>query len=401
VAPVVCFAFCGFVLGTITQEFARGASIRRRNTGSDPFTAVLGMVIRGRRRYGGYVVHAAIVLMFVGFAGQAYQKEVEVKMTAGQEQAFGRYSLRFDRLAHEEDRQKEMITGEITVLENGKVIDRMRPARWFFHKQPESPTTEVAIRRSPAEDLYITLGNYDLGEGSAALKLVINPLVDWIWLGFILLAMGTGIALLPDSVLQPVTVRLPAGSAAAGAPGSGGGGAGGAAALLLVLALSLLTPIAARAAASTSAQIEEDRKWLEANIMCMCGMGSAGCRHVLKDCGAECGHHPKEREKIRQMLDEGKTRDDIKGYFMERYGGQIALASPLDQGVNRLAWALPYGLGVVGAGALAFGAWRFTKKHKSAAGGGEATAPEAASSKAAADPELEDRLEDELSKLDS
>ena len=127
----------------------------------------MGMVLRGKRRYGGYVVHLGIVLMFLGFAGTAYQKE-----TRRQD---GRRRREQDRqvhrsastsLAHEEDRQKEMVTGELTVLVDGKVLDHMRPAKWFFHKHESEPTTEVAIRRAPAEDLYITLGNYDLAEGT-------------------------------------------------------------------------------------------------------------------------------------------------------------------------------------------------------------------------------------------
>ncbi len=80
IASIICFAFCAFTATTVFQEFGRGAAIRRRNTGSDYMTAVLGMIIRGRRRYGGYIVHLGVVLMFVGFAGQAFQKEEELHL---------------------------------------------------------------------------------------------------------------------------------------------------------------------------------------------------------------------------------------------------------------------------------------------------------------------------------
>ena len=131
---------------------------------------------------------------------------MDVKLVPGGEAKIGKYTIRFDKLAHEEDRQKEMVTGELTVLVDGKVLDHMRPAKWFFHKHESEPTTEVAIRRAPAEDLYITLGNYDLAEGTVTLKLVVNPVVNWIWFGFMLLALGTGIALVPDAVLERMTV---------------------------------------------------------------------------------------------------------------------------------------------------------------------------------------------------
>jgi cytochrome c-type biogenesis protein CcmF len=368
-AAVICFSLCAFVTTTVLQEFIRGASVRKRNTGSDAISAVLGMVLRGRRRYGGYVVHVAIVLMFVGFAGQAYQHDLEVSMKAGAEQKFGRYTLRFDRLAHEEDRQKEMITGEVSVLMDGKVIDHMRPARWYFHKHEKEPTTEVAIRRSPAEDLYITLGNYDLANGNVAMKLVINPLVDWIWLGFMLLAIGTGIALLPESVLAPIAVRLPAGARE---------GAG--AALLVLIVAAVLGASAPASAAVDPEFVRREQKWIETNVFCPCN-----CRHLLGSCGGECAPGPEYRKKVHDMLEAGKTRDEVIAFL----GGSSALASPPKTGIQRLAWGIPYALGAAGAGVLALGAWRFSKRAQPV----EAPAPKA-------DHDLEDRLDDELSRLD-
>ena len=208
-AAMVCFSFCAFTSTTIIQEFTRGIAIRKKNTGSDLLSALMGIVLRGKRRYGGYIVHVGIVLMFVGFAGTAYQKEAELRMAPGKDQVVGKYRIHFDRLAHEEDRQKEMVSGDVTAFDakSGAVIDHLRPAKWFFHGHEAEPTTEVAIRRSPVEDLYLTLGGYDLANGTAVIKVVINPVVDWIWFGFMMLAFGTGIALIPDSVLERLTSR--------------------------------------------------------------------------------------------------------------------------------------------------------------------------------------------------
>jgi cytochrome c-type biogenesis protein CcmH/NrfF len=263
-----------------------------------------------------------------------------------------------------------MITGEISVLMDGKVIDHMRPARWYFHKHEKEPTTEVAIRRSPSEDLYITLGNYDLANGSAAMKVVINPLVDWIWCGFMLLALGTGIALLPESVLAPIAVRLPAGAAAREGAG--------AALLVLLVALGVSTP--ARAAVDPEF-VRHEQKWIETNVFCPCN-----CRHLLASCGAECAPGPEYRKKVHDMLEAGKTRDEIIAFL----GGSSALAAPPTTGINKVAWVLPYGIGVAGAGVLAYGAWRFSKRAQ----------PVDASAAPKADHDLEDRLDDELSRLD-
>jgi cytochrome c-type biogenesis protein CcmF len=378
--PVICFGLCGFTAGTVVQEFARGAAIRRRNTGSDILTALLGMLIRGRRRYGGYLVHMGVVFMFLGFAGQAYQLEKDLRFVPGQVQPFGRYQVRFDRLTHTEDRQKEMVTGQFTVLQGDKELGRLEPARWFFVKSPQ-PTTEVAIRRSPAEDLYLTLGNYDFADGSVVVKLVINPLVNWIWFGFMLLAIGLGIALLPESVLAPMAVR--AGVAAEGAVGR-------TVALLLALGVGMLVSSPALAARDP-ASVNADRRWFKSNLMCMCG----GCRSALGDCqmAPTCHGEKEQLALLEQLLAEGKTREEIVQVFVEKYSAKVLLAPP-DTGFNRLAWALPYGLGLMGAGAIGYSAWRFAKRGQLDQGG-----PQAAGAKAP-DPDMEDRLEEELSRVD-
>ena len=75
----------------------------------------------------------------------------------------------------------------------------MQPAKWFFNKREDEPTTEVAISRAPGEDLYIVLAGYDPSTQSATYAITINPLVNWIWLGFGVVAFGTMLALLPET----------------------------------------------------------------------------------------------------------------------------------------------------------------------------------------------------------
>ena len=401
-AAVINFSLCAMVFTTISQEFIRNLLIRKKNTGGDLLSAAIGMVLRNRRRYGGYLVHIGIVLMFLGFAGTAYQKESEVRVEPGKEVKIGKYTLRFDRLAHEEDRQKEMVTGELTASIDGKVIDHMRPARWFFHGHEGEPTTEVAMHRTPAEDLYVTLGNYDLADGTANLKLVVNPLVDWIWFGFMLLAFGTGIALLPEALLEKVMARAPQRAD----QGSGASGAAGPAVLALLMGLGLLAGGEAVAQAATGPETGTrddmaltrgepprpegvDENWLVRNIICQCG----SCRHNLLECASEnCGHAAQDRIEIHSLLGAGKNREDVIQYFIQKYGSQVALASPIDKGFNRLAWALPYGVGVGAAGMLAYGAYRLTRRPPRPGTPAGAGAP--------ADPALQDQLEDELQNLD-
>jgi len=389
--PIVCFGLCAWVLTAIVQEFWRGIAVRRRNTGQDVLSAAIGMILRGKRRYGGYMVHLGIMLMFVGFAGSAYQKEKATKLEPGQTVTFEGYTVRFDKLAHEEDRQKEMVTGELTTFARGKEIDRPRPAKWFFHNHENEPTTEVAINRAPLEDLYITMGGYDLSEGTATFKLVRNPMVDWVWLGFMLLAIATGIVMVPETVIDRLTAGVTAPAAA------GARSAAGAAGIALWIALGaggaiLLSPqpAAAQMAGGTREApqpVGPDENWLVRNIMCQC----TTCRHNLIECESEgCGHSIQDRITIRELLNQGRKREEIVEYFITKYGGQVALAAPIDRGFNRLAWLFPYSIAAFAAGGLGYGAYRLAKRPP---------AP-AAAEPPIADQELADKLDDELRNLD-
>ena len=130
----LCFALVRFVAGTVMQEFLRGANVRRSNTGTDLLTALVGLVGRNKRRYGGYIVHLGIVLIFFGFAGEGFKLEEQVLLKPGEEITVGQYTMRHDRRQGDDDGQKQMITGHLTVFSGGKQIDTMYPAKWSFHK---------------------------------------------------------------------------------------------------------------------------------------------------------------------------------------------------------------------------------------------------------------------------
>src|SRR4029077_19356836 len=151
----------------------------RKNTGTDMLTALIGLVGRNKRRYGGYIVHVGIVLIFFGFAGNARKLDEQVLLKVGQETKIGRYTIKSNGIKVSDDGQKQMTTAYLTVFVDGKEIDRLYPARWAYRRHEQEPTTEVAIRRTVAEDLYATLGAADLSDQTATLEFFVNPLVDW------------------------------------------------------------------------------------------------------------------------------------------------------------------------------------------------------------------------------
>ena len=372
---LVCFALSAFTTATIVQEFWRGGMVRSKNTGTDVVTAIIGLVGRNKRRYGGYIVHMGIVLMFFGFAGEGYKRDEQVLLKPGQQTTIGRYTLRNDGVKVTDDGQKQMVTGHIAVFEKGKQIDTMYPAKWFYRKHEEQPTSEVAIRRGMAEDLYLVLPAFELQDQSVSLQIVINPLVDWIWVGFGVMALGTGIALLPEGAYSFAVAKAPGGSVTAG--------------LLLCL---LLAPVALRAQEGSASQNvspvqrSELRRQLEGDLMCMCG-----CRAPMNNCpmGPSCHGLKDQQPKLEAYIAKGMTRDEIKAAFAREYGEQILLEPP-NKGFNRLAWAFPYLLGASGIVLVGLVATRWTRKDPSAS----APAP------AATETVFDERLDDELRNLD-
>ena len=378
----LCFSLCAFVAGTITQEFVRGAAVRREATGTDLATALIGLVGRSRRRYGGYIVHVGIVLMFLGFAGSGYKLDSQVLLRPGETHEIGRYSVRYDRLSQNTDDRKQAITAHMTVFRDGQQVGEQYPARWFFFKHEDQPTTEVAMHRTISEDLYIVLAGYEFADQAASFQVTVNPLVNWIWFGFTVLALGTGIALLPESAFAYATAPVPKGAATAST-------------LLLAAALTVsgAAPAAAQQIEGALQEVNpaatEEEMELRRSLVCMCG--SQGCgKKILAEC--TCATAAATREELSNLVAEGLTRDEVLQFYVDKHNSQEALAAPLDQGFNRLAWLFPYLLALTGAVALGGALVRWTRH------GAEPAA--VAAGAGGLDEQLESRLDDELRDLD-
>jgi cytochrome c-type biogenesis protein CcmF len=196
-AAVICFGVCAFVATVIIGELVRGARARQKASGGSFPVAMLNTIFRGRQPHAGYIVHMGLVLMFAGFAGQAFQREETAVIAAGESTEFAGYKLRFDGISQNRTMVMESFMADIAVSRDGKSLGHLRPGRDFYDQRPNEPVSQVAIRRSFSEDLYLTLGSYDDARHTVALKLVINPLVDWMWLGFLVLAFGSLLILVP------------------------------------------------------------------------------------------------------------------------------------------------------------------------------------------------------------
>jgi cytochrome c-type biogenesis protein CcmF len=276
-----------------------------------------------------------------------------------------------------------MTTSHLTVTKNGEHFAKMYPARWAFRKHESEPTTEVAIHRGFAEDFYLVQAGADVGTQTASLKIVINPLVNWIWFGFGIMALGTGIAMLPEAAFALAGASsVPGGAATAGA---------------VLLALVLGAPVLAAQAGDVVSTDEE--MWAPGAIPPVSSPLEDEMRHEMACICGNCGHEPltrcpcgtaeQMRSELRSQIDQGKSKPEIIAHFTELYDGTHFLASPVDEGFNRLAWLLPYGVGAIGLVTISAVARKWTRP-----------AALARPLDAPIDTKLNSRLDDELRDLD-
>jgi cytochrome c-type biogenesis protein CcmF len=320
------------------------------------------------------------VLIFFGFAGNGYKRDEQVLLKPGQDVTLGRFTIRNDKVDVSDDGQKQMATAYLSIFEGGKQIDTLYPAKWAFRKHEQEPTTEVAIRRAIGEDLYVVLGAYDLSVQSASLEIHINPLVNWIWFGFGMMALGTGIALLPERTYSFALAKLPAEAATT------------VGALLFIIMLTGTT-LSAQMSGSMETQTSyyartPFEKQMQHEIVCTCGCGHLAIAECRKD---PCEVSDKMRGELAALIDQHKSHDDIIQWFVTTYGSQEMLGAPIDTGFNRLAWMLPWAVGTTGAVMVGFAAMKWSKRGENEEPGGAATE---------ADRALDDRLDDELRNLD-
>ncbi len=332
----------------------------------------------GRRRYGGYVVHLGIVLMFLGFTGKSWTVDRETTMAPGQTYQVERLTVEYVGPRMEVDNTKRMVFADIKVSEGGKDLGRLSPAKFIYKKMPESPTTEVAMMHSVRDDLYLVVGSINPETKVASLQIHLNPLVGWIWLGCVIMILGSFVCMWPE--LEPEESRVWHVARGAGAV---------AASISVGLFLALLpVPAFAQTQAtqhSGSVEISNPKeKGVFQQLRCMCGTCP---RELLSTCA--CSTAEETRARIRMQLSRGELPQKIIDDYVGEYGS-AALAIPPNSGGMRAIYVVPLaGIAAAGIG-LAF----LLKKWR---GGTPPPPPEGGAPKRDA---YDDRIDAELRDLD-
>lgn len=200
--PVVTVFLTAFVTATISLEFWRGISVRRRKFGESPFTALAKMISKNRSRYGGYIVHIGIVLMFVGFIGKAFDKDKEWSMSVGDEVNLAGYDISLAELNEEERPNHYAWIATLDVRRSGEEVVSLHPEkRIYFHRNPNpdrrQPHSELSLHSTWREDVYTVFGGIDIENELLTIKVMVNRLVRFVWLGGYFLLFGTVVALWP------------------------------------------------------------------------------------------------------------------------------------------------------------------------------------------------------------
>lgn len=198
---IISFLFCGFVTGTIITEFHRGARARGSSSGESYLRAIVNLTRRNRRRYGGYIIHFGVVLLFIGFTGNAFNKDSQVELKYMESTSIGPYTLTYEGITESVNSLTADIVAQLGVYKHGQRLGTMWPHQKVYYKrQDQQSTTEVAIRSNLREDLYALYQGVDMrdGEEVALFHLYINPLVMWVWIGAWIITIGTIIVMWPD-----------------------------------------------------------------------------------------------------------------------------------------------------------------------------------------------------------
>src|SRR5579872_623483 len=208
----ITFALAAFVITAIFAEFFRGARVIQRHTGQNLLSSVVQLTRRNTRRYGGYIVHFGVVLIFIGFAGQAFNTSKQMTMNFKQSMFIGPYRIECEDFSQDTNANYDTTFAMLNVYNrSGKLITKLAPELRFYQAS-QQPQTMVTNYSTPAWDLYVIFAGTDPSTGQPVIKAFLNPLVMWIWIGLVITVIGTAIALVPNlsAALASQRVRVPA-----------------------------------------------------------------------------------------------------------------------------------------------------------------------------------------------
>jgi cytochrome c-type biogenesis protein CcmF len=206
---VVSFGLIAFSLATIVLEFYRGMRARQLMVGEGAGEALARLISKNRRRYGGYIVHLGVLMIFVAITTTSvFRAERQVTLAQGNEFTMAGYTVRYEGLEDRDTPHVLHVMARMGVFEDGRRIVTLKPEKRFY-KKPEQPSTEVAIWSRMATDLYLVLGGVDEDTRRVTILAYLNPLINLLWWGGLVMALGTGVAAWPSRAAVRASAYAP------------------------------------------------------------------------------------------------------------------------------------------------------------------------------------------------
>jgi cytochrome c-type biogenesis protein CcmF len=199
------------------QEFAHGAGARRRAHGEGRGRALYRLILSNNRRYGGYLSHIGLITLAVGVtASSAFRQETDATcctLRPGEFAEMAGYTIRLDRVWAREEPHRAVVGVDLTAFRGDTELGRLDPRLNFFNGR-DDPVTTPAVRSRLNEDLYVNLLAFDTNGDNATISIIIEPLVAWIWIGGLVIALGALVSVLPRRGARvappPARARVPA-----------------------------------------------------------------------------------------------------------------------------------------------------------------------------------------------
>jgi cytochrome c-type biogenesis protein CcmF len=215
--PIAGLSVCVLVTATIIQEFVRGILARRVTTGENPLVALVQLFRRNGQRYGGYLVHLGIVMMGIAIVGNGfYQSTTNVTLGRGESVELAGYTLTYTGIEQERASNHVQYTTLVALQDpNSRDLGLLYPKRNVYDKNQDMVTSEVGLRMRASEDIYVLLNGWEGGGETATFTIYVNPLTVWLWIGGIVLVIGTLIAMWPTPVRRSESAIQPAGQVVA------------------------------------------------------------------------------------------------------------------------------------------------------------------------------------------
>ena len=192
---LMTFALSAFVLMTIFQEFHKGANARRAHRGGGYWSALVDLTFVNTRRYGGYIVHFGMVLIFIGVAGMAFDIDAKADLKPGESVSIGTYDVKLIGLNEGETPNYTWLSTELELSKNGRVVGRYEPQKHLYIAS-QQPTSEVRRHATFVEDVYLVFASVT-DDDRATIQVFVKPLVRWVWIGGIVMFLGTVVTLVP------------------------------------------------------------------------------------------------------------------------------------------------------------------------------------------------------------